>query len=59
MSSMFTVLADFAIGLYDLFYGFIERLLDLCFTSGSTLHFRISMHLPYHSYAYKSNKIGN
>ena len=59
MSSMLTVLADFATGLYDIFYGFIERLLDLGFMYGSILPFRFSLHLPYHSYACKSNKIGN
>ena len=45
MSSIFMVLADFAVGLYGLSYGFIGRLLDPYFMCASILRFRISLRL--------------
>ena len=53
------VIADFAVGLYGLVYGFIGRLLDPCFMCASILRFRVSLHLPYYIYACKSDEIGN
>ena len=42
------VLGNIAFGLYDLFYGLVERLLDPYFICARILCFSVSLHLPYH-----------
>ena len=53
------VLGNFAFGVCDLFYGFIERLLDPYSICARSLHLGISLHLPYYCQTCKSDEIGN
>ena len=47
MSLIRIALADSAVQVYDLLYGYVERLLDPCFMCAFIPCFRISLHLPH------------